>query len=135
MRTIGIIERSPLTLLKVHPILPSSVAQGARHASIRSFEAAIKDRSSRLSCFWRSKSLGMCQRGVNPTPHCPGRWVNTVDRMGLRVDKVVADKMVMVTDEDVPVEIMQTEETRKEKSTPPEGIWDPSVEIVVVPRR
>jgi hypothetical protein len=55
--------------------------------------------------------------------------------MGLRVGKVIADKMVMVTEEDVPVEIMQTEETRKEESTPPEGIWDPSIEIVVVPWR
>jgi hypothetical protein len=55
--------------------------------------------------------------------------------MGLRVDKVIADKMVMVTEEDVPVEIMQTEETRIEKSTPPERIWDPGIEIVVVPRR
>ncbi len=55
--------------------------------------------------------------------------------MGLRVGKVIADKMVMVTEEDVPVEIMQTEETRKEESTPPEWIWDPSIEIVVIPWR
>jgi len=76
----------------------------------------------------------MCQRSVNASPHRSGRWVNTVDRMGLRVDKVIADEMVMVTDEDVPVEIMETEETRKEESAPPEWIWDPSIEIVIVPR-
>ena len=55
--------------------------------------------------------------------------------MAYWIDKVIADKMVMVTDEDVPVEIMQTEETRKEESTPPEWIWDPSIEVVVIPWR
>lgn len=55
--------------------------------------------------------------------------------MGLRVDKVIADKMVTVTEENVPVEIMQTEETRKEESTPPEWIWDPGIKVVVIPWR
>jgi len=55
--------------------------------------------------------------------------------MGLRIDKVIADKMVMVTDEDAPVKIMKAVETCEEESTPPEWIWDPSIEIVVIPWR
>jgi hypothetical protein len=31
-----------------------------------------------------------------------------VDSMGFRIDKVVADEMVMSVHEDIPVEIMQT---------------------------
>ena len=55
--------------------------------------------------------------------------------MGFRIDKVIADKMLMAIEEDNPVEIMQAEETRKEESAPPEWKWDPSIEIVVVPGR
>jgi hypothetical protein len=31
------------------------------------------------------------------------------------------------------MEIMQTEETREEKSAPPEWVWDPGIHIIVVP--
>ncbi len=55
--------------------------------------------------------------------------------MGFWIDKVIADKMVMAIDEDSPVEIMQAEETRKEESAPPEWKWDPSIEVVIIPRR
>jgi hypothetical protein len=49
--------------------------------------------------------------------------------MGLRIDKVIADQMVMVmmTNHNDSVKIMQAEEARKEKSTPPEWIRDPCV--------
>jgi hypothetical protein len=31
------------------------------------------------------------------------------------------------------MEVMQAEETREEKSTPPEWVWDPSIHIIVIP--
>jgi hypothetical protein len=40
-----------------------------------------------------------------------------------------------MTNEDGPVEVMQTEIAREEKSTPPEWIGDPGVQVMIIPRR
>ena len=51
------------------------------------------------------------------------------------VDEMTADQMMMTAEEDDPMEVIQTEEAREEKSTPPEWVWNPSIKIIVIPRR
>ena len=77
----------------------------------------------------------MCRRCVKSSPHCSGGRVNMAKSVSSRIKKVIADEMVMAGEEDISVEIMQAVETRKEKSAPPKWIWDPSIQIRVVPRR
>ena len=53
--------------------------------------------------------------------------------MGFRIEKVIRDEKPVTTDEDRPVEIVQAEETREVKSTPPERVRDPIVQVIIVP--
>jgi hypothetical protein len=46
---------------------------------------------------------------------------------------VIADEYPVTTHEDDPMEVMQAEETREEKSTRPEWVGDPSIHIIVIP--
>ena len=43
--------------------------------------------------------------------------------------------MLMAAHEDRSVEIMQAEEAREEKTTPPERVRNPRVHIIIIPRR
>jgi len=51
------------------------------------------------------------------------------------VDEMIGDQMVMMAHDDESVKITQTEEPREEKSTVPEGIREPVIQIVIIPRR
>jgi hypothetical protein len=48
---------------------------------------------------------------------------------------VIADQAPTVANEDGSVKIMQTEEAWEEKSTGPERIRNPAVQVMIIPRR
>jgi hypothetical protein len=55
------------------------------------------------------------------------------DRFVDRVNDVIGDEKPMMAHQDDSVKIMQTEEAREEKSTPPEWVRNPGVQIIIVP--
>ena len=63
------------------------------------------------------------------------RRVHSHHRMGPGVREVIRDQVVMMAYNDKPVKITEAEEAREEKSAAPEGIRDPVIQIIVIPRR
>ena len=55
--------------------------------------------------------------------------------MSCCVDEVTGDQMVMMTNEDDPVEVVENEEPGEEETGAPERIRHPGVQVVIVPRR
>jgi hypothetical protein len=89
----------------------------------------------------------MCSRDINGPSERPGCWINPKEDMGPRVHPVIGDDvmvimamievvivMEMMTDNDN-IKIVQDEEAGQEATGPPEGIRDPSVQVVIIPRR
>jgi hypothetical protein len=61
--------------------------------------------------------------------------IDSRDRVAGTIKNVIADHKPMMANEDDSVKIMQTEEAREEKSTRPERIRNPGIQVVIVPRR